>query len=137
MYLQTNIFLSAKYNLDNFYLSLLYVYSNFQFKTEAFFSYICIKLIAKIAVFTGYLSNVHTWMAKWNFIHTVWTVNDVPVVRLSTKTLPTANQVRPWDTSGPKLLNTSGRDTLPALDISGRKHWNKSGPKTSQDKSAL
>ena len=56
---QTYYYIS-RYNLDNFYLSLLYVYSNFQFKTEAFFSYIFIKVIAKIAVCTGYLPNVHT-----------------------------------------------------------------------------
>ena len=37
---------------------------------------------------------------------------------------------RPRDTSGPKLLDTSGRKTLPAVDISGPKPWDKSGPET-------
>ena len=38
----------------------------------------------------------------------------------SSKTLPVANQVRPRDISSPKLLDTSSRETLPALDISDK-----------------
>ena len=41
----------------------------------------------------------------------------------SSKTSPAANQFRSQDTSGPKLLDISGRETLPALEL-----MDKSGP---------
>ena len=44
-------------------------------------------------------------------------------MHISSKTSPAANQVRPRDTSGPKLLDNSGRETLPALKL-----LDKSGP---------
>ena len=58
----------------------------------------------------------------------------------SSKTSPDANQVWPRDTSGPKLLDTSGLETLPALklldtscpEVFGQyRPRDKSGPETS------
>ena len=70
------------------------------------------------------------------------------IIKTRSKTLPAANQVWPRDNSCPKLLDTSGRKTPPALkllDTSGPKILDKSDPETSpalwqvqsQDKSAL
>ena len=44
--------------------------------------------------------------------------NEYLYVIMSSKTLPAAKQVQPWD--------TSGRKTLPTLDISGLEPWDKS-----------
>ena len=55
----------------------------------------------------------------------------------SSKTLPAANLVRPWDTSGPKLLDTSSPGHLQSRTLRQDWLWDKSGRKTSQDKSGL
>ena len=83
-----------------------------------------------------------SWNNFWRNIFLKLVSTQFYSMKNSPKTLPAANLVRPWDTSGPKLLDTPGHETLPALDISGREPWDKSGPeksgpKTSQDKSGL